>query len=67
MKLACTTLLQLIVTSGWANESGIVAWTGEGGTVQAMVSHILKDKCMQRGAAAATAAADAARAANGEM
>jgi hypothetical protein len=67
LKLACTTLVQLIVTSGWAGDNGLVSWTGEGGTVQAMVSHVLKNKCMERGAAAATAAADAARAANGEM
>jgi hypothetical protein len=71
LKIACVTLLQLIVTGGWANDTGIVSWTGEGGTVQATVSHILKDRCMNRGAAAgaaaAVAAADAARAANGEM
>ena len=71
LQIACVTLMQLMVTGGWANDAGIVSWMGEGGTVQAMVSHILKDKCMNRGAAAAVAAAvaaaDAARAANGQM
>jgi hypothetical protein len=67
LKIACVTLMQLMITGGWGSDAGIVSWVGEGGTVQAMVSHILKDKCMTRGAAAAVAAADAARAAAGRM
>ena len=57
LKNAAVNLFVLLVANAFANDNGAIAWGGEGATVQAVCSHILKEKCKHAGAAAANAAA----------
>ena len=37
-------LIQYVITSALAGESGVVSWIGEGMSVQTLASHVLKEK-----------------------
>ena len=62
IKLSANTLAQLMVTTAFANDSGLVNWAGDGNSVQYVVSAVLKEKCKRMGAAEADAARRAAEA-----
>ena len=57
LKNAAVNLFVLLVANAFASDNGSIAWGGDGTTVQAVCSHILKEKCKHAGAVAANAAA----------
>ncbi len=65
LKNAAVNLFVLLVANAFASDNGAIAWGGEGTSLQAVCSRILKEKCKHAGAVAANAAAAAANAAAG--
>ena len=54
LKNATNHLAQMIVTGAFANDGGVVSWSGtDSVTMQSVCSHILKEKCKHAGATAA--------------
>jgi hypothetical protein len=56
LKTGMNFLSQLMVTGAFANDLGVINWSGEGNSLQTYASAVLKEKCRRSGAAEADAA-----------